>query len=560
MTTVSPHERVIAAAPEAPDADFEALREEALAAVREHADPASPGAWTDHNVHDPGITLLEAIVWAIADAHYRTGERGFEGWAAEIAPWRPSPAPRGRTERIAAARVLREHLAQARELAAASRSRAAAADRLRLELPAAAADRPGAPAAAALVALLREPLLLRAALDRSDAVTRAADEAGTSGPAAQGAVGDAVVDLGLWPEEISALLARERRRRLAELLEDRGDELRAAAGGLSPVSEVEQRFDLDPAEAGIAAAAHPCPRVGPRMWEDDAHAGATELWPPHPLQARTCEPVTGEDYRRLAAAVPEVRRAWVVPGTAAGIRWSGDPQSEAAPRRQGGITLLVEPATTPDRPEDFLRSCLGAALGFPGEHSEVDLWTAPRGDPAALDFRENRDWLSPRRLLGDEVGAALIGRCGVVVKGVLHIEATTSGEAVLAEANRLLQGFLSAERAHPHEPPPPPPAPLRCPDELDGPWPRAPADLDAPWPAAPPPQGGWPPGEPVRVSEVVQVLETIPEVVGVDGLELQLEAGGEWQKETLDIDPFCVPELDRHCLLADLLNPRSCDD
>ncbi len=53
---------------------------------------------------------------------------------------------------------------------------------------------------------------------------------------------------------------------------------------------------------------------------------------------------------------------------------------------------------------------------------------------------------------------------------------------------------------------------------------------------------------------------TIPELVGVDGLELQLEAGGEWQKETLDIDPFCVPELDRHCLLADLLNPRSCDD
>ena len=548
---VAPDERVVPTRPEPPDRDFAGLLEVALGVVRERVNLASPRAWTDHNVHDPGVTLLEAVLWAIADAHYRTAERAFDGWPAEARSWRPAPTARGRANRIETAHIMREHGPEAREIVAEASSRAAAAERVRLELSSKPAEH--AAAAGAVVAQVREPLLLRAALDHADALARAAAGPAPADPSVAG-----LGSLGLWPEELADLLAHEGRRAFVALLNERGDELRAAvASTLDPVGAVGSDFALDPARAEIASAAHPCPRVGPRFWEDD---GKTELWPPHPLQARTCEPVTAEDYRRLASAVPGVRRAWVVPGTAIGIRWNGDQQTQAAPERQGALTLLIErdPDAKPKVDTMFLRGCLGSALGAPGEQSEVDLWDST-GDPPPLDFRDDRGWLSPRRLLGDEVGAALVGRCGVVVKGVLAIEATTSSRALLDEAERLLSAFISPARVHPLEPASPPPEPLRCPVELEGPWPRPPADLAAPWPGAPPPAGGWQPGEPVRVSEVVQVLETIPEVLGVDGLELQLADGGAWQKESLPIDRFCLPAFERHCLVAHVIQPRRCD-
>lgn len=43
--------------------DYAYLREHALAFLREHASTS----WTDHNAHDPGITLLEALCYAITD-------------------------------------------------------------------------------------------------------------------------------------------------------------------------------------------------------------------------------------------------------------------------------------------------------------------------------------------------------------------------------------------------------------------------------------------------------------------------------------------------------------
>jgi hypothetical protein len=542
-------ERVTAEAPAPPDADFARLSDVALAAVRARTDPATPGSWTDHNAHDPGITLLEAVLWAVADAHYRAGERGsrVDGWAAEAKPWRPASVPRGRAAREEVAAQLRAHGDKLRATVARSGSRAQAVERLAADLQLHIDPVHTGPA---LVALLREPVLLRAALD--------------------GTAGD------VWPDEAAYLLERSRQRFLAELLTERGDEIRRVAAGPAPIAALQQQPDyaLSADEAAVAAAAHPCPRVEPRTWEG-AH-GATELWPPHALQARTCEPVTGDDYRRLVAAVPDVARAWVVPGSAAGIDWQGKPRNVPAPGRRGGITLLVEPARPMDDVNAFLRACLSSALRSAGEVCEPDTFgdsalkpedfacepAPPTGSHrigAALDLRLQEGWLSPRRLLGDEVGAALIGDCGVVVKGVLHVDASAPAADVLADARRLLDEFLSLDRKHPAEPDPPAPAPLRCPDELGGPWPAPPADPDAPWPAVPPPTTGWPPGGAVRVSELVQVLETLPEVVGVDGLEVRLEKHEEWEKETLAIDPFCVPALAGECLLPHALQPRTCD-
>ena len=548
---VAPHERVVPARPEPPDSDFARLLEVALGAVREQVDLVSPQAWTDHNVHDPGITILEAVLWVLADAHYRSGERSFDGWAAEARSWRPAPTARGRGNRVEAARILREHGAEARKIVAESGSRAAAAERLRLELSSNPAAHTGA--ARAVVAQVREPLLCV-----PPSTTRTRSRGRRRGPRPSIQPWPGLDRLASGPRSSPTCSPTSAAAVSFPCVNERGDELRAAAAStLDPVGAVGRTSLSTPARAEIAAAAHPCPRVGPRFWEDE---GRTELWPPHPLQARTCEPVTGEDYRRLASAAPGVRRAWVVPGTAIGIRWNGDQQTQAAPERQGALTVLVErdPDAKPKADLMFLRACLGSALGAHGEQSEVDLWVST-GDPDPLDFREHRGWLSPRRLLGDEVGAALVGRCGVVVKGVLAIEATTSSRAVLDEAQRLLTAFISPARVHPLESEPPPPAPHRCPDELEGPWPRPPGDLATPWPGAPPQAGGWQPGEPVRASEVVQVLETIPEVLGVDGLELQSADGGAWQKESLQIDRFCLPAFERHCLVANVIQPRRCD-
>ena len=51
-----------------PYLDFNLLREKGL----EHIGAYSGQIWTDHNTHDPGVTLLEALIYAIMDLGYRT--------------------------------------------------------------------------------------------------------------------------------------------------------------------------------------------------------------------------------------------------------------------------------------------------------------------------------------------------------------------------------------------------------------------------------------------------------------------------------------------------------
>ena len=48
--------------------DYEGLREEGIRLVQE----LSGDIWTDYNLHDPGVTLLEAICYALTDLVYRT--------------------------------------------------------------------------------------------------------------------------------------------------------------------------------------------------------------------------------------------------------------------------------------------------------------------------------------------------------------------------------------------------------------------------------------------------------------------------------------------------------
>ena len=56
------------AAPDTSPTDFDALRLRAIGTLQRLAGQT----WTDHNSHDPGITLLEAVCYAITDLAYRT--------------------------------------------------------------------------------------------------------------------------------------------------------------------------------------------------------------------------------------------------------------------------------------------------------------------------------------------------------------------------------------------------------------------------------------------------------------------------------------------------------
>ena len=68
-----------------PSEDYYRLRREGIG----HIQDAGSAQWTDYNIHDPGITILEALCYAVTDAGYRIG------WRIEdiLAPAVPSADP-----------------------------------------------------------------------------------------------------------------------------------------------------------------------------------------------------------------------------------------------------------------------------------------------------------------------------------------------------------------------------------------------------------------------------------------------------------------------------------
>ena len=63
ISTVIPRER-----PDHPSLDYELLRTEGI----RHLENLATEIWTDFNVHDPGVTILELLSYAITDLGYRT--------------------------------------------------------------------------------------------------------------------------------------------------------------------------------------------------------------------------------------------------------------------------------------------------------------------------------------------------------------------------------------------------------------------------------------------------------------------------------------------------------
>lgn len=544
-------------APVWPDADWDALHAAALLSIQEAQAPALE-PWTDHNVHDPGITLLEAALWALADLHYRTANRAWDSWPVEVGDWRGIALARGADRALAEAALddSGQHpvvdRAEKAISAATSRTRAVS-DLTGLELP--GPDPLTGTAAAAVVRLLREPALLRAAYDAANAVAEAVAGA-ASDEAALAAATAALDGLGMWPEELEALVGREQRRRFARRLQDHQDlieqTLRATPStfGEGLLTALETLLGLDEDDARLPLALDPAPRADPELWE--TATGETTIWPPHPLQALTCEPVTRSDYRRLLLAEPDVERAWVLPGLAVGVLWSGKKSTVAFPYREGAFTFLVErSASAKGSNEKFLRGLLARVLTVDNPAETTKPW---------LDLRREPDRETPRRLLGDELCAAIVKRCPIVVGGTLELAPTANPKQVLQTARVLLEGFLSADRLAPFEPPDTPGSPLVAPRDLDGPWPRAEtAGTYAADPGRESRESGWQPGDPVRVTELIQLLQMIDGVLGVDKLRAQRKEDTAWQTETVELDPYCVPRFDHDCLCTLIVDPRECD-
>lgn len=339
--------------PRPPDADFEQMREQSLSELQQLA----PG-WTDHNVHDPGITLLETALWGVADLHYRTANRDFSFWALEAFP--------------ELCRFVKQHQQE-------------------------------------ILQRIEDPAL----------------------------------------------------RRKEDLLEA----IRRLAG----------RPDMTDEEAIHCCWIHDSP---PALTADDFEdpSGNSLVWPPHPCQVQQREPVTGEQYVERIRQSELVARAWLIPGVAEGVAWNGTRQDVAIPDQAGAFTLLIDPAPgkLDSDPIWFLNRVL-ALLLYGRDDAELVARNAYRD--WAEDFT---DW-GPRRLLGDQIGAALLSQTPVVVKAEVFTGVGTSPqllrEELLEQLKRLLQSGPKGK--------------------------------------------GWEPGRSLRVSEVIQLFQRHPEVRGVDQVALR---------------------------------------
>jgi hypothetical protein len=477
---------LIAPAATSPDADYDGLRAAIVARIAELAG----ATWTDQNEVDPGITLAEVAAWGLADAHYRVSMRGLDSWPLSLLLAAPSPRLPDPTQAADIAGALSEGTPPAAWDLVEQVERAST----RGEAQGLIVDHDLTTVEADMAAdLLRRDIVRRAALDRSATVHAAVDEAAAGLPAgtSRAEVDTAAVRLlrqdpdlaGLWPDEVAALVARERERRAVAAVTEAAPALRSATTDAELATIVDGLVNLGvpAAVADLAMALSPHPGGhAPEYWEDDD--GATRVWPPTPDQSLRCEPVTGEDYAARARAVSGVRRAWAVAGALPGIAWHGG--RTVVTDRWGTVTLLVERSGGTETDDDFLRRLLAEVLG-----EAAAPWSA----------------VGARRMLGDEVGAALVRHHPVTVSAVLHTPVGVDTTAVVAGARARVAAYLGTGRPHRRA-------------AATGPG-------RGPWPDAPQPLTGWEPGEAIPVTELVQVLADDPVVLGVSDVSASVRDG-----------------------------------
>lgn len=552
-----------------PDRDFDDIRAAAVAIVASD----SGTTWTDHNLSDPGITFLEVIAWGLADLHYRAADHGFELAPLEVPRWLDR-AERDwcgmpdldDPERVVALGTLMAtrvpagtgppEVGRMADIVSGSDSRRSAIRALVDQAFGSPPQQLAWDEAAVVVSLVRARRLRRAALDHSDTLAAMSVEArrtvqrlAPGSTVDEGDVDDEVVRLlrfhagfaGLWEDELRTLIRRHRHRmflgKVAGILPSLGPSAHPTLSG------IHAELDISAEEARAVLALHPCPPGElPEAWEADD--GTSTTWPPHPLQALTTEPVTAEDYATRARGVTRVRRAWTVSGALAGIAWDGSVRADPIPGRAGAVTVLVEfdPASSSAAEQrTLMREVLAFLTAGEGEVAEVDL---------PYDALTAPHLQVPRRVMCDELGIAIVRECPVTLNGTLHVALGADRATVLNDALGRVRAWFAAGRTESAV--------------ASQPVPTCPSGIEGPWPPAPQPEGGWMPGEAIRLHELVQVLAADPTVIGVDGVEARID--GEWHAIALGgieapLAPDCMPVLaDTQCLDVRLELGADCHD
>lgn len=522
MTQATP---ITAFVPTDPDADWETVRARVMADLALRAS----GTWTDHNQSDPGVTLVEAAAYGIADLHYRVAERLFDAWPLEARDWETedqrhwhATLPVGELTAIAAA--LASSPTAATDLERAVRAAASPADAHALLAQTPWSTQLSAARRPAVVALMRSRWVRQVAQEQTHVIGAAVEaQRLIGGPVATRdarAVAELAFSLPLWADELRAVVRRERRRLTQEALVDRLAEVQAVhdAASDAEVRTMLSARDLDTIEVEMATAAAEQPWA--RLPEDlEDQQGRSLVWPPHPIQSLTSEPVTAADYARRARSAPFVGRAWAVRGRLDGIAWNGLPtgsQSEIPIDPDAkAITLVVERLPGPRISKaEFLRNVLEAAIGF-----EV---RAP-----FPDWRTGVDELAPRRMICDEVGAALLDQAPILVQATLITGIGVDRDAVTDDVRERIKRFFAEGRPE-----------TRAPDPTGA--------VDGPWPRIEQPQAGWIPGDPIRFTEVVNAMVGNPEVWGVEDLAMKIEGTAAFVPQSagsLTIPKNAVPVL-----------------
>lgn len=550
--STQPTEPLRPAVPQDPDADWERVRARVMARLAQTV----PATWSDHNAVDPGVTLAESAAYGMADLHYRVAVRPFDAWPLEVRDWEPDAArhwhatvPAGTPGFLAAAlapgatsAVVLEPLVRDCVSSADANARLSEAP---WSLAFDAGQRP------VVIALMRQRWVRQVAQEHADLVADAvaAETAVAEAALAAGLVPDPVevrdaraadvlaFSLPLWPEELTAVVRRERRRLAQEALVARLAEVRGATttAAAATVRAALERDHLSAVEVDRAmAAAEQPPGLEPEDLEDAA--GRSTVWPPHPIQALTCEPVVALDYARRARAHTGVGRAWAVPGRLRGIAWNGLPTGTAADiavdEDAVAVTLVVERVSTGGTSDDFLRAVLATAIG-------------PEATAPFPDWRVDVDDLEPRRVICDEVGAALLARAPILVQATLVTAVGVDRDAVVDDVRARISAFFAAGRPE-----------SRVPD--------AAPTVDGPWPRSEQPAGGWFPGEPIRFTEVVDTIVGNPEVWGVEKLAMKVEGEADFVPQSegsLAIPADAVPVLaDARCLRVRFSLASECGD
>jgi len=541
--------------PVAPDADWEAIRGQIAADVA-----ASAPQWTDHNPSDPGITLAEGIAASLADGHYRVAETMFGAWPL---------ASHGYLDQNE--RHWHAVLPQGADLGALAEALAALPGDAERAVRA-AASRPDAVAAIAgglasapvavradVVTVLRSRLVRQLALEHADIIGDAvagADAAGTAATtlAERDALATArlALALPLWDEELAALVRRERGMLAGETMTASAPRIVAVATAQDATDVVQslEEHGLTAEQAELSLALSPLPAT--LLPEDlEREGGATKVWPPHGIQALTCEPVTALDYARRARSHPQVGRAWAMPGRLGGVAWHGLPVLDpddlgaadphmawAKDPAAAAVTVVVDRVNGADGEPDlaadqtFLRAVLAIAVSSE-VYSPFPTW------------RDDMDPLDPRRVVCDEVGATLLRRLGVTLRATLIVAVTADSAVLKANVRSAVATFFAQGRPESR-------TALAAMDVVDGPWPPTPQ-----------PALGWNPGEAIRFTEVVERIVSAPDVLGVEDLWLQLDGYAEVPASAgqVVLPKDAIPVLAEHdCLTVNYAKQGGCAD